>query len=387
MDKNEKTYRKLQRHLNRQAVGFPATRSRVEIKLLKHIFSPGDAEIATCLGYRPESLETIFERAKHLFKSPGELEVALDRIHLKGGIHSHGHNGQRMYSNVPLVIGMYETQVNKMTSEFVEDFNQYTSDKKFGVEFLATELPQMRTIPVSRSIEPRHRTSTFDEVMALLEASDPPIAVLECICRNKKAIEGNPCKVSDRKETCLALGEMGQSFLMSGRGREITRQEARSIIEQNQKDGLLLQSSNTKNSFHICACCGCCCGFVGVLKNLPEPLEFWSSNFHAEVDKNACDGCGVCAKRCQMGAVAVPLNNQPVAVNRGNCIGCGLCVPTCPTQAIRLEKNEPQVSPPDTRRDLYDIIMDRKKGRLGKLKVTGKIILGAVRAGRMDLLK
>ena len=387
MDQDEKIYRKLQRHLNRQAVGFPATRSGADIKLLKHIFAPRDAEIATCLSYRSEPLVTIFERAKHLFKTPEDLAIALDRMHQQGGIHSHMQDGQRRYANVPLVIGMFETRINKMTPEFVENFNQYTKEPKFGVEFLATDLPQLRTIPLSRSIEPRHRTSTFDEVMALLDVADPPFAALECLCRKKREVEGNPCKVSDRKETCLALGEMGQSFLMSGRGREITRQEARSIIEQNQKDGLLLQSSNTKNSFHICACCGCCCGFVGVLKNLPEPLEFWSSNFHAEVDKNACDGCGVCAKRCQMGAVAVPLNNQPVAVNRGNCIGCGLCVPTCPTQAIRLEKNEPQVSPPDTRRDLYDIIMARKKGRLGKLKVTGKIIIGAVRTGRTDLLK
>lgn len=61
MDQHEKAYRKLQRHLNRQAVGFPATRSGIEIKLLKHIFSPKDAEIATCLDYRPEPLDTIFE--------------------------------------------------------------------------------------------------------------------------------------------------------------------------------------------------------------------------------------------------------------------------------------------------------------------------------------
>jgi Na+-translocating ferredoxin:NAD+ oxidoreductase subunit B len=231
------------------------------------------------------------------------------------------------------------------------------------------------------------RMPTDDEVMALLENSDSPIVVLECICRKKKAVEGNPCKVSERKETCLALGEMGQSFLMSGRGREITRQEARSIIEQNQKEGLVLQVSNTKNAFHICACCGCCCGFLGILHNLPEPLEFWSSNFHAQVDSDACEGCGVCENRCQMGAAAVSPENRMAAVNRDLCIGCGLCTPTCPRQAIHLEENEPQVSPPDTRQDLYDIIMARKKGRLGKLKVTGKIIMGAVRTGRMDLLK
>jgi electron transport complex protein RnfB len=387
MDKNEKAYKNLQRHLNRQAVGFPATRSGVEIRLLKHIFSPKDAEIATCLSYRPEPLVTVFERARHMFRTSGELAAALDRIHRKGGIHSHVLDGQKVYSNVPLVIGMYESQINKMTAEFVEDFNRYTGDKKFAVEFLATDLPQMRTIPVTQSIEPGHRTRTFDEVMALLEVADSPIAVLECICRKKKAIEGNPCQVSDQKENCLALGEMGQSFLMSGRGREITRPEAKLIIEQNQKDGLVLQVSNTKNAFHICACCGCCCGFLNVLKNLPEPLEFWSSNFHAAVDEDACEGCGVCEKRCQMGAVAVAAKNQPAAVNRNICIGCGLCVPTCPTGAIHLEENEPQVSPPDTRKDLYDVIMARKKGRLGKLKVTGKILAGAVRTGRMDLLK
>lgn len=387
MDQYEKVYRKLQRHLNRQAVGFPATRSGVEIKLLKHIFSPKDAGIATYLRYRPEPLDTIFERVKHMFKAPEELAAALDRIHQNGGIHSHMHDGRRMYCNIPLVIGMYEAQTNRMTPEFVEDYNQYTRDRRFGVEFLSTDLPQMRTIPVARSIDPQHRTRTFDEVTDLLEIADPPIVILECICREKKALEGEPCRMTDRKETCLGLGEMAQSFLMRGLGRKINRQEAVALIEQNQKDGLVLQVSNTKRAFHICSCCGCCCGFLEVLKKLPKPLEFWSSNFHATVDKNACEGCGICSKRCQMGAVTVDSHNRSGAVNRSLCIGCGLCVPTCSRQAIHLERNTAPVSPPDTRQDLYDVIKVRKKGKLGKLKLTGKLFVDAVRTGRTDLLK
>jgi NAD-dependent dihydropyrimidine dehydrogenase PreA subunit len=387
MDPHEKVYRKLQRHLNRQAVGFPATRSGVEIKLLKHIFSPKDAEIATCLGYRTEPLETVFERAKHIFKSPNELASALDRIHQQGGIHSHMHNGRRMYSNIPLIIGMYETQNSRLSPEFVEDFNQYTRDRKFGIEFLSTNLPQMRTIPVAKSIEPRHGTHTFDEVIGLLENADPPIALLDCICRQKKATEGKPCEMTGRKETCLDFGEMAQSFLMSGRGREISRQEAVAIIEQNQKDGLVLQVSNTKKTFHVCSCCGCCCGFLEVLKKLPKPLEFWSSNFYARVDQNTCEGCGDCSNRCQMGAVAVDAQNGSAAVNPTLCIGCGLCVPTCPNQAIHLESNAAPMSPPDDRQDLYDAIMARKKGQWGKLKLTGKLFVDAVRTGRTDLLK
>jgi Na+-translocating ferredoxin:NAD+ oxidoreductase subunit B len=200
-------------------------------------------------------------------------------------------------------------------------------------------------------------------------------------------MEGRSCRMTDRKETCLGLGEMAQSFLMRGHGREIARKEAVEIIEQNQKDGLVLQVSNTKKAFHICSCCGCCCGFLEVLKKLPEPLEFWSSNHHAVVDIDACEGCGVCSKRCQMGAAVVDSQKLLAVVNGSLCIGCGLCVPACPKQAIHLEKNAALVEPPDTRQDLYDQIMARKKGTWGKLKLTGKLFAGAVRTGRTDLLK
>ena len=60
MNKSDKIYIKLQKHLDNQPVGFPATQSKSEIKILKHIFTPQEAEIATYLSYIPEPLETIF---------------------------------------------------------------------------------------------------------------------------------------------------------------------------------------------------------------------------------------------------------------------------------------------------------------------------------------
>ena len=53
---SEQVYIKPQRHLDSQAVGFPATRTGAEIKILKHIFTPEEAEIATCLTYKVEPL-------------------------------------------------------------------------------------------------------------------------------------------------------------------------------------------------------------------------------------------------------------------------------------------------------------------------------------------
>ena len=48
-----KIYRRLQRHLDNQAVGFPATWSGADILLLKRLFSPDEAKLALHLSYKP----------------------------------------------------------------------------------------------------------------------------------------------------------------------------------------------------------------------------------------------------------------------------------------------------------------------------------------------
>jgi len=63
LETNDKVYIDLQRHLDRQAIGFPATKSGAELRILKHIFSPREAEIAACLSFKFEPIETVFERA------------------------------------------------------------------------------------------------------------------------------------------------------------------------------------------------------------------------------------------------------------------------------------------------------------------------------------
>ncbi|MHC1729047.1 MAG: ATP-binding protein [Syntrophobacteraceae bacterium] len=384
MDNSEdQVYVRLQQHLDRQAVGFPATKSGAELRILKHIFTPREAEIATCLSYKLEPLEKIFDLAKNLVGSPDELAEVLDGIEKKGGIETRIKDGRIHYCSLPLIVGMYEFQAGRLTPEFIRDFNEYTSDRRFGIEFLATELPQMRTIPVGRSIRPQNHVSTYDQVTTLLQRAEGPFAILECICRKKKGMENNPCKVTERKETCLAIGPMAASAVANTNVvREITREEALAIIEQNQKDGLVLQPSNTEQADFICSCCGCCCGMLGMHKVLPKPIDFWATNFHAQVDTSLCDGCGACAKRCQVGAVGVAAKKQPAAVNLDRCIGCGLCVPICPQKAMSLMENPTKVTPPKTREDLYDTIMANKKGKLEKFKLIGKMTVDSIRASR-----
>lgn len=387
MKREDRVYTRLQKHLNSQAVGFPSIKSGAEIKILKHIFTPAEAKIALALNYRFESLETIYSRVGHLAESPEALEKKLDNILKKGGIEFKIKNGKKHYCTAPLVVGMYEFQLDRLTPEFIQDFNTYTSNVKFGIEYLSTDLPQMRTIPVAKSIQPRHEVNTFDEVTTFLQQADGPFVIIECICRKKKSLAGETCKVTHRKETCLGIGDMARMLLASNTGREIDRQEALSIIGQNQNDGLVLQPSNSRTAEFICSCCGCCCGILGIHKKLPKPLEFWSSNFQAVVDAGACTGCGICQKACQVGAVSVPEKGGLAVVNTDRCFGCGLCVPKCPTQAVSLLKNAVEVMPPQSREELFDIIMQKKKGTVGKVLLTGKLLIDAVRTGQTHLLK
>ena len=381
MKKENQVYFRLRKHLDRQAVGFPASSSGAEIRILKHIFTSREAEIATCLSFRFETLETLFHKASKMVASRQELERHLENILEKGGIESRIIEGERVYCNSPLIVGMYEMQLDRLTPEFISDFREYASDLKFGLDFLGTELPQMRTIPVSRSIQARHNVSTYDEVTSLVEEAEGPFVIMKCICREKRSLEGHLCKVTQREETCLGMGGAAQSVLLSNRGREISREEALDILRKNEKDGLVLQPSNTEKAEFICSCCGCCCGMLSIQKYLPRPMEFWTSNYYAAVNQDLCDGCGTCQSRCQVDAVKVEAKSKGAVVDLDRCIGCGLCVTSCLKQAITLVKKPVEVRPPETREDLYEILFSKRKGRLGKMKLTGKLFIDAVRRG------
>lgn len=54
-----------------------------------------------------------------------------------------------------------------------------------------------------------------------------------------------------------------------------------------------------------------------------------------EIDYKKCDGCGLCAKKCQFGAIKM-INGKP-KLNPFLCEGCGACEVICPQKAIKLK--------------------------------------------------
>ena len=152
-------------------MGFPPSRKGADIRLLKHIFTPEEALIAACLSHEPRPLETIFNSARHLVSSPKELETRLTAMIQKGGLEFRREGGKDLYANAPLVVGIYELQAGRLTPEFIRDFKAYTSEKRYGISFLATKRSQMRTIPIEKSIDPFSGLQPYDDVPSLLAAS------------------------------------------------------------------------------------------------------------------------------------------------------------------------------------------------------------------------
>lgn len=369
---SESLYRRLQQHLDRMPVGFPATESGVEIRILQRLFTPEQAEIALELSAIPEPAATIHKRFKSRMTLP-ELKLELDQMAEKGNILAWPIAGEVHYAKLIFAIGMYERQIKKLTPEFERDTRQYF-EEAFGRAFHTGKTPQLRIVPVNKQIAVERGVTTYDQIRAHVEASPGPFGTIPCICRHGKDLTGEGCKQTKLRDNCLMIGRAAQWAADSGTGRIVSRQEMLDLLDQADKEGLVLEPENTKSPMFVCCCCGCCCGVLQSAKRLPNPAEYFSSNFYAAVDPDVCESCGTCEVRCQMEAIASP--EGKAVVDRLRCIGCALCVTTCPSGALRLEPNEKPKTPPDDTKTLYLKMWQDRIGPWGMAKIGMRKMLG-----------
>ena len=355
----EDIYYELAKNLDKMPVGFPETESGVEIRILKHLFTPEQAEIGIALGFYPEKLKKIHRKLKQY--DIGELEQKLDEMYFKGSINRgiHNENGEdiKYYSAAPLAIGMYEYQLHNLTPEFFNDVEEYF-EEGFLDEFNKVKIPQIRTIPIEQTVDHEQSIATYDDLKTVIETVGSPIAVMECICRQGKNLVGDPCKKTELLESCFSFRSGAKMFIEKGLAREVSKEEAIKILEKAQEDGLVLQPGNSQRPMNICTCCGCCCGVLSHQNMLEEPAQFFATNYFAKVDPDECIGCAICEERCNMDAVHV--EDAIAIVNLARCIGCGACVPTCTSEAIKLYKKEADIIPPKNTVETYLSIMDKK---------------------------
>ena len=161
-NKNSETvYLKLRKHLDEFPIGYPSTKSGVEIRLLKHFFTPDEAEVALHLTILPQTLQQVHKSMEKSGISVSKLEQILAEMAKKGSIFFLKGRTGNYYLNAQLAIGMYEHQVNRLTKDFVKDIHQYF-DESFGKELTRPGSSQLRVVPIDKSITPEYKVETYE---------------------------------------------------------------------------------------------------------------------------------------------------------------------------------------------------------------------------------
>ncbi len=356
-------YRELQIHLDKYPIGYPATKSGVEIDLLKFFFNLDEAKAALCLGLSKSPLWRIKRRYKKRFSediTTEKLSETLNALFMRGSIRR-SDDPPYEYANAFLAIGMFEFHVNDLTPELMELLHKYY-DEAFMDEFFSTLLPQLRTSPHLKSIVPEHRIDTYDNMRDYIIKTDEVIQIANCVCKQGEALLGRTCRqVGDDIEICIYFGKGG--YIDRNKGRIATKEECLALLDKAEDKGLVIQPGNSLQPFCICLCCGCCCGVLSSARKFEKPAELFATNYYAEIDDGKCNGCGICIKRCQMDAIT-RIDKKHVNLNPDRCIGCGLCVTKCKSGAAALYRKDKKTKPPMKTEILYLSILMRKAGKM-----------------------
>ena len=327
-------YRRLAKRLDDLPHGFPPAENGVELKILKKIFSPEEAEAALRLKALPETADTI---ALRLAVPVSEMKTSLDAMARKGQIGSAVRKGLRYYFLAPFVPGIYEFQMYRIDTELALLFEQYFPRL---LETLGGFEPAMsRVVPVGASIEAKSEVRAYEDVRTLI-ANAKSFHVYECICQKERKLAGHDCDHPHPLEVCLSFSPQERAFEeFSLGGRDITREEAVRILDDAEEQGLVhnVFYNTEKGHFAVCNCCPNCCTVFRGVRDLGVSHLLARSNFVARIDQETCSGCGACSEeRCPMGAIGE--ENGSFRVEASRCIGCGLCASVCPTESIVLVK-------------------------------------------------
>jgi len=357
---SEEVYSQLARHLDDLPGGFPPSKSGVELRILKRLFSPEEAELAVCLTLVPEEARAIAKRrGVDIEEAAKQLEV----MARKGLIFSIEEGGRpALYQAASYIFGIWEYQLNNLNKEFARDMDEYAPT--LGVEI--SKFPQLRTIPVGRSIPASTEVFPHEGAGELVQARKK-ILVAPCICRRKTKTQGAVCDKPE--ETCLIFDQWAEYYHRNGLGRIIGKDEALEILKKADEAGLVLQPSNSKEPGWICCCCSCCCGVVKRLKAHPKSASIVVNSFICRVDSEICEGCRICIDRCPTRAHEI-VDDRVVHLPE-RCIGCGLCATTCPSGAATMIR-KPEGQQPDIPQTVMDnqIKLAQVRGKLDLQEVT-----------------
>ena len=198
--------------------------------------------------------------------------------------------------------------------------------------------------------ENRRQRGTEGQVVSLEDADKilelcSPVGLIACVCRKgARAIDER----NELEYTCMG---MGVGMLKWERWPErykggvtfVNIEEAKEWNHRMDKRGFvhLLMLAGAPYIGGFCQCDYPDCGAIRRVVDFGSVGSFGGigtlkGHQVAQVDYDECNGCGICAQRCQFGALKFEVTSGKANIDQFVCYGCGLCHTGCPRGAIKL---------------------------------------------------
>jgi len=165
-----------------------------------------------------------------------------------------------------------------------------------------------------------------------------PIGLIACLCRKGvRAIDER----NEMEYTCMGMGVGMLKWerwpeRYKGGVKFVNIDEAKEWNHEMDRRGfchiLMLFGAPFIGGF--CQCDYPDCG--AIRQAVDFGIGVLKSHYVAMVDYEKCNGCGICAQRCQWGALKYEVTNEQPNIDMFKCFGCGLCETGCPRDAIYL---------------------------------------------------
>ena len=181
-----------------------------------------------------------------------------------------------------------------------------------------------------------HTPVPLDRIKGIVDEAEK-VVVVPCDCRRLHEDWDDPTRY------CMNLDEAAEHVLQQGHGKELSREDAKDLLDWTDEQGLMHCTDQDDGSEAPLTICNCeiqwCYPFRAAEKLDSE--EYWPvREYVASRDREVCIECGLCAQRCQFDAFKEVSRGkeagEKITFDQSSCWGCGICATTCPVSAIEI---------------------------------------------------
>ena len=162
----------------------------------------------------------------------------------------------------------------------------------------------MHVIPVEEAIKMENESVDIEHISYWLKKYEGHIGVGQCSCRVSRAALGEGCG-DDEQSWCIGVGDFADYCRETGKGHDITYEEAMEILRKAEANGFVHQITNIDGENKIFGICNCNVNICNALRTsqLFNTPNMSRSAYTAKVKTDKCVACGKCVEYCPAGAV------------------------------------------------------------------------------------